>query len=217
VARADDALVHVLEARQAFEARGDLRYLTSALRVLGGVYEDLGRLDDAAEALRGGLALAERTGRVDEIGGCLVNLGLVELARGRFDDAISCDRRAIDELERIGHPARATAYANLAEALLARGDVDEVHAYCEQAIAVAAQQGDSLTVADASLTAAIADLRSGRASEAGARAEEAATWFLEVDAKEWAAKALAVAVEAWDVSGDAARASAARSKADAVG
>jgi class 3 adenylate cyclase/tetratricopeptide (TPR) repeat protein len=217
VARADDALIHALEARRTFEALADLRHLTSALRVLGGVYEDLGRLDDAAEALRAGLALAERTGRIEEIGGCLINLGLVELTRERIDDAISCNRRAIDELERIGHPARATAYANLAEALLARGDFDEVHEYCEQAIAVASQQHDSLTVADASLTAAIADLRAGRASEAGTRAEEAAAWFLEVDAKEWAAKALAVAVDAWSAAGDRSRAQAALANADELG
>ena len=217
VARAEDALVHALEARRTFETLGDLRSLTSALRVLGGVYEDLGDLDDAAEALRAGLALAERTGRVEEIGGCLINLGLVELAREHVDDAISCNRRAIDELERIGHPARAQAYANLAEALLARGDFDEAHEYCEQAIAVASQQHDALTVADASLTAAIADLRSGRPSEAGSRAEEAAVRFLEVDAKEWAAKAFGVAVEAWTTAGDAVRAHTARANADALG
>jgi tetratricopeptide (TPR) repeat protein len=187
------------------------------LRVLGGVYEDLGRLDDAAESLRAGLALAERTGRVEEIGGCLVNLGLVELARERFDDAIRCNRRAIEELERIGHPARATAYANLAEALLARGDLDAVRAYCDQAVAIASEQHDVLTIADAGLTAANADLRSGRVVVAATGAEAAAVRFLEVDAKEWAMKALAVAADAWETAGDATRAAAARQRAHALG
>ena len=217
VGRADDALTHGLEARRAFEARGDLRNLTSALRVLGGVYEDLGRLDDAADALEAGLALAERTGRVDELGGCLINLGLVELTRGHVDEAIACDRRAIDALERLGHPARATAYANLAEALLARGDLDDVRTYCDKAIAVASQQHDSLAVADASLTAAIADLRSGRAVEAATTAETAAELFVEVDAREWAVKALGVAAEAWDAVGDESHAGAARARAVELG
>ena len=168
-------------------------------------------------ALSTGLALAERTGRVDELGGCLINLGLVELARGRIDEAIACDRRAIDAFERLGHPARATAYANLAEALLARGELAEVRTYCEKAIAVASQQNDSLAVADASLTAAIADLRSGRALEAANTAGMAAELFVEVDAREWAVKALGVAAEAWESAGDASRATAARERARELG
>ncbi len=217
VGRVDHALTHALEARTAFEARHDLRNLTSALRVLGGVYEDLGRLDDAAAALSAGLALAERTGRTDELGGCLINLGLVELARGRIDEAIACDRRAIDAFERLGHPARATAYANLAEALLAHGDLDDVQTFCDKAIAVASQQNDSLAVADASLTAAIADLRSGRALEAATTAGRAAELFVEVDAREWALKALGVAAEAFESVGDGSRAQAARDRARALG
>ena len=217
VGRVDHALTHALEARTAFEARSDLRHLTSALRVLGGVYEDLGRLDDAATALSAGLALAERTGRTDELGGCLINLGLVELARGQIDEAIACDRRAIDAFERIGHPARATAYANLAEALLAHGDLDDVRAFCDKAIAVASQQNDSLAVADASLTAAIADLRSGRALEAASTAGRAAELFVEVDAREWALKALGVAAEAFESVGDGSRAQAARDRARELG
>ncbi len=164
----EDALGHGLEARRSFEASGDLRRLSSAQRVLGGVYEDLGRLDDAAAVLRDGLALSERIGHVEEAAGCLVNLALVELARGEIDAAIDCNRRAISELARIGHPALATANANLAEALLARGDVDEVREYCDRAITIAMKSGDMLTVADAGLTSAIADL-AVRANEAGTR------------------------------------------------
>ena len=186
----EDALGHGLEARRAFEESGDLRRLSSAQRVLGGVYEDLGRLDDAAAVLRDGLALSERIGHVEEAAGCLVNLALVELARGEFDAAIDCNRRAIAELARIGHPALATANANLAEALLARGDVDEVREYCDRAIVIAMKSGDMLTVADAGLTSAIADLRSGRTKQARESAELAASRFVEVGAVEWAAKAL---------------------------
>jgi tetratricopeptide (TPR) repeat protein len=189
----DRAVEHSVEARHSFEAAGDRRHLVSALRVLGGVYEDLGRLDEAAGTLREGLALAETIGHAEEVGGCLVNLALVELARGNHDAAVACDLQAIDELSRIGHPALATAYANLAEALLARGDTERVQEYCERAIALASQRHDMLTVADAGLTAARAELLLGHGEQAAAAAEIAAAHFLEVGSKDWAAKAMEIA------------------------
>ena len=76
---------HALEGRRIFEARGDQRGLTMAWRVLGGIYDDLGRLDDAASALSKGLELAEQIGHVEELGGCLINLGMVRLRQGELD------------------------------------------------------------------------------------------------------------------------------------
>ena len=191
----DRAVQHGVEARHSFEAAGDRRHLVSALRVLGGVYEDLGRLDEAASTLREGLTLAETIGHAEEVGGCLVNLALVELARGNHDAAVACDLQAIDELDRIGHPALATAYANLAEALLARGDTERVQEYCEHAIALASQRHDMLTVADAGLTAARAELLLGHGEQAAAAAEIAAAHFLEVGSKDWATKAMEIAAQ----------------------
>ncbi len=51
---AEAALGHALEAERIFEEQGDLRGLASTRRVLGDVYRYLGRLDDAATALRRG-------------------------------------------------------------------------------------------------------------------------------------------------------------------
>jgi tetratricopeptide (TPR) repeat protein len=212
----EDALGHGLEARDSFAATGDLRRLSSAQRVLGGVYEDLGRLDEAAAVLRDGLELSERIGHVEEAAGCLVNIALVDLARGEVDAAIDGNRRAIAELARLGHPALATANANLAEALLARGGVDEVGEYCDLAIAIATRSGDTLTVADASLTSAIADLRSGRSKQALESAELAALRFAEVGALEWAAKAFTIAIECCEAGGDASRAANLRTRAAAI-
>ena len=59
VDRLDDALAHVRRARDVLLAEGDTRGVISALRVLGGAYGDTGRLDDAAQALRRALELAE--------------------------------------------------------------------------------------------------------------------------------------------------------------
>ena len=45
----------------------------------------------------------------------------------------------------------------------------------------------------------------------------AAELFVEVDAKEWAVKALGVAAEAWESVGDGSRASGARSRPRELG
>src|SRR5205085_8179484 len=100
----EDAVGYASRARDLFEAIEDLRGLAQATRVLGGAYNSAGRIGDANDALREALALAERTGDVEAIGACLVNLGFVQQRLGLVEDGIRCDRRAITEFERIGHP-----------------------------------------------------------------------------------------------------------------
>nr|MBA3384196.1 tetratricopeptide repeat protein [Actinomycetota bacterium] len=79
-----------------------------------------------------------RVGSVEEIGGCLVNLGLAHMHRGALEDAIACDRRAIEEFERVRHGSgRATVYVNLAEKLMKAGELQEALAYCERALELA--------------------------------------------------------------------------------
>jgi predicted ATPase/class 3 adenylate cyclase len=113
--RLDEALQHALSARRIFEAHEDLPGLSTVLRIVGDIHEYRGNHDEAAEVLRQGLTLARRIGNSEEIGGCLINLGLVELRRGALEEAIACDRHAAEEFERTGHAAgRATAYGNLA-------------------------------------------------------------------------------------------------------
>src|SRR5207249_10570074 len=100
--KAGDAVAHALEAESIFEERDDLRGLATALRIVGNAYTYLGQLDEAALALRRGLDMAQRLGSVEEVGGCLINLGLVELKRGELTGSIACDRRAIEEVWAIG-------------------------------------------------------------------------------------------------------------------
>lgn len=191
--RLGPALAHALDAERIFEAEDDLRGLASALRVEGNAYAAIGRLADAATVLRRGLSIAERVGSVEEIGGCLVNLGLVELRLGNVDDAIELDRRAIAEFERVGHGSgRATAYGNLAEKLLAAGDLEAAAGHAEQALAVAEEIGHALMAADVRRTMARILLREGRVDDARAHAEQAAAAFREMGAEADAADALAL-------------------------
>ena len=191
------ALAHALDAERIFDAEQDLRGLTTALRIEGNVYAAVGRLENAAAALGRGLAIAERVGNVEEIGGCVVNLGLVELELGNLENAIELDRRAIAEFERIGHGSgRALAYGNLAEKLLQAGELDEALRYCDLALDVATDIGHAPTIADVQRTTARILLRQGKLTEAAERADAAAEVFRAMGADAEAEEALAVAESA---------------------
>jgi adenylate cyclase len=195
--RLGPALAHALDAGRIFEAEQDLRGLTTALRIQGNVYGAVGRFDDAAVTLQRGLATAERVGSVEEIGGCLLNLGMVELERGHLDDAIALDRRAIEQFERISHGSgRAGAYGNLSEKLLAAGELNDALRTAEQALALGGEIGHAPTVADVQRTMARILLAQGRAEEAADRAEASAAVFREMGAEAEAEAALAVAESA---------------------
>ena len=211
------ALDHAIEARAMFTEQEDLKSLATASRVVGGVQARLGHYNAASDELRNGLRLAERVGSVEEIGACLINLGMVELRRGSLDEAIACDRRAIEEFERIGHQTgRTNAYANLAEKLMYRGEYAEALHYCEKARDLARAIGYSLWLGDATQTRSSIELRQGHHREAAASAEEAAAVFLGMGAAPRASEALRLAAEAWEKAGENERAREIRSRAPSV-
>jgi class 3 adenylate cyclase/tetratricopeptide (TPR) repeat protein len=203
----EDAVAHGLEARGIFEQHDDLRGVTTTMRIVGDAYRRLGRLDEAAAALGQGLELAERIGTVEEIGGCLINLGIVNMQREMLTEATTSLRRAIDEFERVGHGAgRALGYATLAETLVHCGELDEALEFCEKALEVAKSIEHPLATADAIQTIASIRLRQGDFGEAASKAEEAASLFLDVGAAPAASDALGIATEAWQRAGERERA-----------
>ena len=202
----DAALEHALSAERIFTDRDDPRGLASTLRIIGDAHRDAGRPDEAAEALRRGLALAERVGSAEEIGACLINLGLAEMERGELAEAVACDRRAIEEFERIGHgTGRATGYANLAEKLALRGDHEEALEQCEKALELSRAIGNSVTVADALRTASRIRLEQGEFADAAAQAEEAAKLFGEMGITRWEAESLELAADELEQNGEGER------------
>lgn len=215
--RNEDALKHALDAQAGFEEAGDQRALSGTMRLLGDVYTTLGRPDAAVQTLERGLELAERVGNVEELGGCLINLGLAKLAREEYEDAIACNERAIVEFERIGHGSgRALGYSNLAWVLANKGDYDEAERTCATAIEVAEAIGHRLVTAETTDTLAFVSLRRGDFADAVARAEEAARLFLELGASPKAAQSLEVAAKAWEAAEEEGRARETRSRAQAL-
>jgi adenylate cyclase len=215
--RHDEALRHALEAQERFEAEDDIRALSSTARLLGDIYTTLGRPAEAVETLEHGLELAERVGNVEEIGGCLINLGLAQLALGAFAEAVACNERAIGEFERIGHGSgRALGYSNLAWVLANRGDYEAAEQYCAKAIELSRSIGHLLVTAETTDTMAFIRLRQGAAEDAAKQAEEAARLFVELGAAPKAAQSLDLAAKAWEAAGDEARAGETRSRARAL-
>lgn len=211
--RLAEAVEHALTAQQIFEERGDLPGLATALRIIGHTYTLSGRDEEASTVLQRGLALARRVGNSEEIGGCLINLGGVEMRRGELRDAIACDRQAIEEFERTGHGAgRASAYGNLAEKLARAGEYEEAGRYCKKALDLALSIGHPLAVADTFSTMATIYLGQGKFTEAAVQAETSANRFLEAGALPYAATAFALAADALDKGGAQDRATELRAR-----
>ena len=144
------ALEHAERGRELFEATDNLRGLSSAYRVLAGLLRHHGRYDDAAEAARQGLQMAERVGVAEEVGGCLINLGVVDLMRGELDSAAASNERAIELFERAGHlNGRATAHVNLAETLLRMGDLQPALTHALTGLRLARSISATWTAGDA--------------------------------------------------------------------
>jgi adenylate cyclase len=190
-------------AVQALSDRHEGTALATALRGLGGVLSQAGLLDRAGATLRRALALAERSGTVEQMAGCLVNLGMVELHSGRIDEAIACDQRAIEALERIDHvPGQVIAGGNLAYKLFRAGDLDGAERWCNRTIALAEATAHTWTVPDARMTLARVAAARGDAATATALAEDAARRFEEIGSHADAAEAREIIAELATVEAD---------------
>jgi adenylate cyclase len=201
-------LQHALASAALLSADDRLAAHATALRVAGGAYWALERLAEAEATLRGALEIAIRAGRAEEIGGCLLNLALVEKAAGHFVAAIDHERQAVEEFERIAHGSgRAQAYANLAQSLEEGNvDLDEAAVNADRARCVGRTIGYPMAVADGTNTLACIALKRGETAEAAALAEEAAALYDDVGDRTRAHALLELAADAWGRSGDEWRA-----------
>jgi adenylate cyclase len=186
---------------------GDLRGRALAARVLGDVYRLARRFDDATASLQEGLTLAERVGSAEEVGGCLINLGMMQLERGDAAAAIALNQRAIEEFERLDHGSgRAWGYSNLAWAHANAREFDEASRHADHSLAFSQEIGHTITIAETLDTIAYIALETGDTTRAAAAAEEAARVFLEMGMHPKAGEALQRAAEAWKRQGDEERA-----------
>ena len=210
----NEALKHALAGVMIFESSNDLKGFVTAMRILGDTYRQSDLYDDAAEALRRGLSLARKTGNAEEVGGCLINLGLVEMSRQASEAAIDCDREAIDVFRSISHiSGQAIGHSNLAEKLVLAGRTDEAIVEAGKALELAESIGHRQTIADVTDTIAMIHLANGEFDAAAQRAEAAADIYLEMEAAPAAARSLLRAVEAYEKKGEAERARATEARA----
>lgn len=192
-----DALDSVLDAVAIFTEVSDVVGRATALRVLGGIYDDLGRYHDAVEALRQSIALAERSGSAAELGGALINLGVTQTHLEDLEGALASNRRALDQFERLGHlSGRAVAHVNLADARTRLGQLDEALHHADRALAMTREAGHQGLLGDALKTKALILLKLGHTDEARSNAMEAERLFQDIGAELMAEEARAIATEA---------------------
>jgi adenylate cyclase len=210
----ESALERCFVAKAIFDELGDLRALATTHRIVGDVYRSLDQPDEAADWLHRGLEIAQRVGSVEEIGGCLINLGMVEHERGAFAEAIDCNLRAIAEFERFGHASgRAQGYSNVAWTQSVAGEYEEALQNAEKALELARTFGLSLVEADVYDTIASIELGKGNLTDAGRQAEKAASLYVELGATPKAADSLELAAKAWEQAGEETRAEESRTRA----
>ena len=213
----EQGLTDANAAIEIFERERSIRGQTSAMRILGDAYRELGRYEEAAAALTRGIGLAEQTGSVEEIGGCLINLARVEMERGNVSEAIECNRRAAERFEEIGHPVgTAISYANLAEFLATRGDMDEAYEVATKARDIGVEIEAPFVVADAQRALALVHVDRDEHAKAAELAEKAAEIQLEIGFAAEAAASLELASAALEEAGERERALELRSRAQSI-
>ncbi|MDC0720610.1 serine/threonine-protein kinase [Nannocystis bainbridge] len=117
---------------------------TWALNILGLIYLDRGRLDEAEEVMEQILTIVSEQLGADalEMAGPLNNRGNLHYRRDRLEDARVCYQRALELFERIlgpEHPDVALALGNLARLALDRGDLDKAERLGLRALAIREQ------------------------------------------------------------------------------
>ena len=157
---------------------GDAIGLCTAFRLLGSLQQSAGDLDAAAATLEEGLAMARRTGLVEEVGGCQINLGLVHADRGDHRAAEQSYRAAATTFEQAGLEAgRAIAYGNRSCELLALGELDQARDLALRALELAERIGNHLTAADIHQTLALVAEATGDQESARREAVAAVAGF----------------------------------------
>ncbi|MBI4421733.1 MAG: tetratricopeptide repeat protein [Gemmatimonadetes bacterium] len=96
-------------------ARGDRSIEARALNVSGAIAFEEGRIDEALDYFRRGLAEAERQGDRATVGRCSNNLGIIFNMRGQYDEAVGSYTMAQAAFLQVGHhTGAAKALHNLA-------------------------------------------------------------------------------------------------------
>src|SRR5262249_869884 len=159
-------------ALRRFEEAGDARHACENGVNVGWAYSELGDFAGAEQALRDGLATAERMGLASVAAGALHNLGPVLMYLGRTTEAREAELRAIEFFRRQGdRRLEGLSRAYLALILIEAGALEEAERAAKMAAGVLEEVPPTRAVALAALGRAVLD--QGKPAEALAHASEA--------------------------------------------
>src|SRR5205807_3251175 len=129
---------------------------------LGAALAYSGELQAASDLYEQCTAIYDRLG--DVVGTCLVriNIGEVHRRMGRWDEALTAAKEALDLAERVGNPSYvAIVHNNIGELYFSRGDYPEARVAKQRACEIAISIGSEAQAALARMGVGIARVFSG--------------------------------------------------------
>lgn len=153
--------------REGTRASGDPRAEGRARTVLTDVLLVSGRIRQAEEQARAAMELADSAGDATATSWIANNLGLICLHQGRYADAKPFFDRAIAGLRAAGNrPFEATSLCNLSRAHLGMGGIAKAVEFAQRGVAIHAEFGRTVRLANSHYAVGIALNRAGRHAEA---------------------------------------------------
>lgn len=150
----------------------------AALLNLGNILKELGRYDEAEQAMREALHVAETSWGIGplDLGKILNTLGALYAAQARYPEAEALYLQALAQEERIGRPdvAVATWLNNLATAYARKGRADEAWPLYERSMTILADRGADEAIAETFSAMAALKAEAGEVADA----ERLLTWSL---------------------------------------
>jgi tetratricopeptide (TPR) repeat protein len=133
--RYEEALESHIEARDAFEALGEPRFVATAWHQIGRGHEEAGQLEPAEQAYRQSLAISVRENDLAGQASSLNQLGNLYERMGRLEEAVTFYRQAAEVYVRLQDLAHeGVVRSNLADKLIKLRRYDEARQELQRAI-----------------------------------------------------------------------------------
>ncbi|WP_101258785.1 AfsR/SARP family transcriptional regulator [Streptomyces barkulensis] len=171
---------------RASQAAGDAWAEGRAQIMLTHVHTVTGRFDQADDNARRAMELAERTDDPVTGGYALNDRGISALSRSRYEEGEKYLKRAIEVFRADGNrPSEASVLCNLSRTHLGLGRTDSAIRLAEQGVAIYADMGMTMRLANAQYALAMALTGAGRATEALDQLNQALPLFRESRQPMW--------------------------------
>jgi class 3 adenylate cyclase/tetratricopeptide (TPR) repeat protein len=181
-------------ARRA-RSRGELAH---GYYLLGNIYTDTGRVEEAIDYRRRALGIYRRTGDLVGQAKALNNLGVDQYYLGDWRASARCYQQSLDLCERAGDVTEAAVVANnLGEILSDQGDLEEASQLFSRSLDTWETIGYKIGAALACSNLGRVATRQGRCTEAIEFLQKGATIFKEIGSKPYLAEANVRLAEAY--------------------